>query len=331
MLRPHGTLLLTRSQVASLLTIDECMTAVEQIFRMHGEGKTSTPGILGIHARDGGFHIKAGLIGSGKSYFVAKVNANFPQNGNRFGLPTIQGLIVLADGDHGFPLAVMDSIEITIQRTGSATAVAAKYLSRTDSSVITICGCGNQGRNQLQSLLKVRPLERAFVYDIDANRARSFAEEFDGHLAVVPVTAANLPTSVKQSHICATCTPSREYFLKREYVAPGTFIAAVGADSEDKQELDPLLFQGTRVVVDVLEQSATIGDLHHALEKGLLRKTDVHAELGEIVAGKKQGRVSNDEIIIFDSTGMALQDAAAASLVYEKAINAGGGTFVTFN
>src|SRR3982751_1262491 len=142
-MNPDGTLILSRRDVASLLSIDDCTLAVEQVFKMHGEGKTSPPGVLGIHARDGGFHIKAGLLELDRTYFAAKTNANFPQNVKRFGLPLIQGVIVLCDGENGYPLALMDSIEITIQRTGAATAVAAKYLARSDSKIATVCGCGN--------------------------------------------------------------------------------------------------------------------------------------------------------------------------------------------
>jgi ornithine cyclodeaminase/alanine dehydrogenase-like protein (mu-crystallin family) len=112
-------------------------------------------------------------------------------------------------------------------------------------------------------------------------------------------------------------------------VARGAFVAAVGADSPDKQELDPALMQGNKVVVDILEQCVTIGELHHALEEGLIGKEDVHAELGEVVVGRKAGRDSEDEVIIFDSTGTALQDAAAAAIVYEKAVSQGRG--VTLN
>src|SRR5438046_32344 len=121
---PDGTLILTRRDVASLLTIDDCTVAVERVFKMHGEGKTSPPGVLGVHARDGGVHIKAGILDLDRPYFAAKVNANFPQNVSRFGLPLIQGVVVLCNAENGYPLALMDSIEITVQRTGAATAVA---------------------------------------------------------------------------------------------------------------------------------------------------------------------------------------------------------------
>jgi alanine dehydrogenase len=311
-MKPPGTLLLTRRDVASLLSLDECIEAVENVFRLYGEGKTASPGILGVHARDGGFHIKAGLLALERNYFVAKVNANYPQNLQRYGLPTIQGIIVLCDAENGYPLALMDSIEITIVRTAAATAVAAKYLARPDSHVAAICGCGIQGRAQLRALHKVLPIERVYAFDQDAARARQLADEMSSELRLTAQVIHDLEAAVADSDVWLTCTTSKAYFLRKEHVRPGTFIAAVGADNAEKQELDPHLFVSNKIVVDILEQCATIGDLHHALEMGLLTKTNVHAELGEIVAGKKAGRTSREEITIFDSTGMALQDVAAA-------------------
>jgi ornithine cyclodeaminase/alanine dehydrogenase-like protein (mu-crystallin family) len=178
--------------------------------------------------------------------------------------------------------------------------------------------------------MRVRSLQKAFVYDQDERQARLLAHEFSHDLLVEPVTKERLAACVKSSDICVSCTPSHQYFLHRDFIAPGTFVAAIGADSEDKQELDPGLFISNKIVVDVLEQSAAIGDLHHALQKGFVKKSDVYAELGQVVAGKKTGRIANDEIIIFDSTGMALQDAATAVLVYEKAVNAGVGVHLDF-
>ena len=327
-MKPTGTLLLKRDEISALLSIEECMQAVELAFKLYAEGKTTAPGVLGIPARDGGFHIKAGMLELGRTYFGCKTNANFPQNIKRFGLPLIQGVIVLCDGESGYPLALMDSIEITIIRTGAATGVAAKYLARTDARVATICGCGNQGRISLRAIAKIRNLSRVYAWDIDQNQARRFADELSRELNVEVAPVDDLAAAVRESDICVTCTPSKEHFLKREYVSRGTFIAAVGADSEDKQELDPALIGSNTVVVDLLEQCASIGELHHALKQGLLTKQDVHAELGEIVTGKKAGRISEEEIIIFDSTGTALQDVAAASIVYERAASAGIGSVI---
>ena len=329
-MKPEGTLLLTRQDVVALLTIEESIAAVERVFKLYGEGKTVPPGILGVHSSDGGFHIKAGLLDLGRGYFAAKINANFPGNPKRLGLPTIQGLIVLCDGEYGSPLAVMDSIEITIQRTGAATAIAAKYLARPDSNTATICGCGNQGRISLRALTKVLPIERVWAYDSDHAQAQRFAGELAAELRIDIEAVRDLETSVRSSDICVTCTPSKQALIKRDFVAPGTFIAAIGADSPEKQELEPALLSHNRIVVDVLEQCAAIGEVHHALAAALITREDVYAELGEVIAGIKPGRTSSDEVVIFDSTGMALQDVVTAATVYEKAVNQGAGTLKYF-
>jgi len=329
-MKPLGTMLLTRQEVAKLLTLDECIDAVELAFKLYAEGKTAPPGILSMHAQDGGFHLKAAMLTLNRNYFAVKVNGNFFQNMKRFNLPNIQGIIMLCDGDNGYPLALMDSIDITIKRTGAATAVAAKYLARSDAKIATICGCGNQGKISVRAINKVRPLEQVFAFDIDENRAKNFAAEIADELKIKVEVVDDLTKAMRASDVCVTCTPSRKHFLKKTDVSPGMFIAAVGADNEDKQELEPALLASSKVVVDILDQCATIGELHHALQEGVMTKSAVHAELGEIIAGKKSGRVSPDETIIFDSTGTALQDVAAAASAYEKAVNAGVGVKLNF-
>jgi alanine dehydrogenase len=329
-MQAEDTLLLTRSDVARLLSIDECMSAVEKAFCLHAEGNAMAH-VLGVHAENGGFHIKAGVLGLNTSYFVAKVNANFPGNFQKSGLPTIQGVLVVCDASNGRLLAVMDSIEITIIRTGAATGVAAKYLALSKASVATICGCGNQGRISLKTMMHVREMEKIYAYDIDEAQSQKFSEEFSRQIEIIPITRFDLSAALMESHIVITCTPSREPFIHSEDILSGTFIAAVGADNEDKQELFSELLSKSKLVVDIAGQSASMGELHHAIKKGLLSVNDVHAELGQIIAGKKPGRVSDKEIIVFDSTGTALQDAAAAALVYEKAITRGIGRYLNFS
>jgi alanine dehydrogenase len=322
------TLVLTRGDVQSLLGWDECIAAVEAAFRLHAEGRSLAPGVLAVPSREGGFHIKAAGLDLGRLYFAAKSNGNFSANPRRHGLPAIQGVIVLCDGDDGRVLAVMDSIEVTIRRTAAATAVAAKWLARPDAAVATICGCGSQGRAQLRALKRVLPLQRAYAFDADEDTARAFARDLSADLGLDVSAVADLGEAVRSSDVCVTCTPSRRPFLEREHVRPGTFVAAVGADSPDKQELHPALMAAGTVVVDVLDQCASIGDLHHALEAGALTRDNVHAELADIVTARKPGRRSRDEITIFDSTGTALEDVAAAAVVYERAVAAGAGLTV---
>ncbi len=326
--RAGRTRILTRRDVAALLPMDDCIDAVEQAFRLHAEGRTLGPGVLGVPATDGGFHIKAAGLRLDRAWFAVKCNGNFFRNAERLGMPNIQGVILLCDGDNGSPLAVLDSIEITILRTGAATAVAARRLARPGARVATICGCGNQGRAQLRALSRVLPLREVHAFDIDTARAAAYAAEMTAELGlrVEPVESSALSAALRASEVCVTCTPARSVLVRREDVQAGTFIAGVGADAPDKQEIDPRLFEESRVVVDSLEQCASFGDLRHALESGHTTRARVHAELAEVVAGTKPGRASVDEITLFDSTGVALEDVAAAVTVYRRAVEAGAGT-----
>jgi alanine dehydrogenase len=330
-MKSSDTILLARHQVASLLTIQECIPAVEQVFKLRASGAAQAPQILGVHAPHGGFHIKAGILTLRNSYFVAKANANFPENKKKYDLPTIQGIVMVSDAENGRLLALLDSIEITIIRTGAATAVAAKYLSRKDSKVVTIVGCGNQGRISLRALLNVRSPEKIFAFDIDADVAKSFANELRKELHIQIEVVNDFRSALRQSDICITCTPAKRYFVTEADIKPGTFIAAVGSDNEEKQEIDPVLLSKNKVIADSIEQCAVIGELHHAIQNKLMTRENVHAELGDIILNPGKGREDENEIIIFDSTGTALQDVAAAAIVYEKALEQNIGQRVNFS
>src|SRR5438552_2856165 len=226
----EGTLLLNRSDVQELLSLTECIDAVEKVFRWQGEGKIPAPGILGVRTQNGGLHVKTACLSGAKSYITAKLNTNFPENYARLGLPTIQGLVVLYAAENGRALAVLDSMEITIKRTAAATAVAAKYLARKNSSVATICGCGEQGRAQLRALQSVLPLNKIHAFDLDDRAATDLAAELSPELKIDIEPVRDLSSVIQNSDICVTCTPANEFFVGKEDVASGTFIAAVGAD-----------------------------------------------------------------------------------------------------
>jgi alanine dehydrogenase len=206
---PGPPLVLTRGQVARLLTLEACMAGVEQALVQAARGETAPPATLEAQAPAGAFHVKAALLAAGRPVWVFKANANFPDNPARWGLPAIQGMIGLFDAERGIPLALMDSIEITILRTGATTAVAARRLAREDARVLTVCGCGQQGRVHLRALARVRPLERAYLFDADPGRARALAAELGGELALELVPVTDLVRAVRDSQICVTCTPSR--------------------------------------------------------------------------------------------------------------------------
>jgi ornithine cyclodeaminase/alanine dehydrogenase-like protein (mu-crystallin family) len=320
------TLVLGHDDVAALLTMDACIAAVERALALHAAGRSLAPALLSVDAPDGSFHVKAAGLLLERPYFAAKTNANFPGNPARFGLPTIQGVVVLCDASDGRPLAVMESGLITSLRTAAATAVAARRLARPDARVATIVGCGVQGRAQLRALAAVLPLERVYAVDRDPEIAKRYAAEMSAALRLAVSVAAEAAPAVRASDVCATCTTANAPLLGPGDIAPGGFVAAVGADNPHKQELDPRLLASATLVVDSRAQAAAIGELHHAIDAGCLPRDAAPAELAEVVAGRVPGRTARDEIVVFDSTGIALEDVAAAAAVYERALARGVGT-----
>ncbi len=327
-----GTLLLTRSDVRRTLDMARCIDAVERAFRLYGSGVASPPAVASVHVPAGGFHVKAGVLPFGeRSYFAAKTNGNFPGNPARHSLPTIQGTIVLCDAERGTPLALLDSIDITALRTAAATAVAVRHLARADASSVAIIGCGQQGAMHVDSVSLVRQVGQLLLYDADPKASAGLAMRVESERQVPVIVALSAGEAARQSEICVTCTTSTEFLIGPEDIAAGTFVAGVGVDWERKRELSPALLAKSLVVVDVLNQCAAFGDLHHAIEAGAMSADDVHAELGQILAGVRPGRTSVDDVIVFDSTGMALQDVAAAAVVYERALELGLGTIIDFS
>jgi alanine dehydrogenase len=318
-----STLLLSRADVRALLDMDDCIAAVEAGFQAQAEGRTLPAGALGTHVTDGGFHVKAAGLTRERAYYVAKINANFPGNPSRHGLPTVQGVVALFDATNGMLLALIDSMEITTLRTAAATAVAAKYLARPDARTLAILGCGIQGRSHLRALARVRGIERAYAWDGARNAAEVYAREMEAELECEVVPSASYRGVLARCDMVVTCTASRSPLLDADDVSAGTFVAGVGADSESKHELAPDLLARSTLVVDSLDQCACFGDLHHALDAGAMRGEDVHADLADVVSGRRPGRRSDDEITIFDSTGTALEDVAAGAMVYERALAAG--------
>lgn len=279
---------------------------------------------LAVDAERGVFHVKCATLAGPRAVFVAKVNANFPGNPAR-GLPTIQGVAALFDALDGRLLALLDSPELTARRTGAATAVAARRLARADSRSALIWGCGRQARAQLAALAVVLPIERLACVDLDAGRAAALAAWARSELGWAAEAVEDPGPAAAASDVIVTCTTARAPVLgpgRRAQVPPGCFVAAVGADHAGKQELDSALVAGALLVVDSPEQAAADGELRHALESGLMNLADVHARLDELVTGARPGRTDERQITIFDSTGIALEDAAAALAAYEQVAGA---------
>jgi len=312
------TIVLTSEDVKSLLNMGETIEAVEKAFELHGKGLTQMPPKVYLDFEDGDLRAMPAFL-NGKAG-VKWVNSH-PNNPKK-GLPTVMAVLILNDPETGFPLAIMDATHITNYRTGGASAVASKYLARKNSKVFGFVGCGMQSYTQFLALREVFDVKLVKVYDVNeknAERFISFCEENDVEARFESIER------VCDCDVLTTTTPSRRAIVKSDWIADGTHINAVGADAKGKQELDESLLLKAKVVVDDLDQALHGGEINVAISKGILKPDMIHASLGEIVAGLKPGRVDENEITIFDSTGLAIQDVAVAGVVYEKALKRGVG------
>ncbi len=321
-------LALTRGHVERLLDMRSCIDAVETAFCARATGSGARSALAGVSLERGKLHAKLATLYGTEAYAVAKVNANIPANPVTTGLPAIQGALLLFDAETGVPLAVMDSISITAIRTAATSAVACKWLALPDASSLAVIGCGAQARAHVEAMMDVRPIRRLRAFDLNPSAAKAFCAEMRTVHGLQCDTSSTAAEAARESQVVVTATPSRQPILEVGDVQAGTFIAAVGADSEDKQELSPQLLRTAAIIVDDLEQCVKIGDLHHAIAARALGIADVRASLDQIVSRQIAGRRDDREIVVFDSTGVAIEDAAAAALVYERAKAAGVGTAI---
>jgi ornithine cyclodeaminase/alanine dehydrogenase-like protein (mu-crystallin family) len=318
-------LLLSSADVVRLMDFPAYVEAVEAGFRAAASGEALAPAAAAFHVPGGSYHAKAAALLAGDPPVMAiKLNGNYPGNPASNGLPTVQGVIYLADATNGRPLALMDSIEITINRTGAATTLAARHLARPDSRIATICGAGVQGRIQARAVAAAAALETIHVWDIRPEAAKALAHALTQDLRIDVQPSSDLAVT-RHSDIIVTATSAKAAFLTPELVRPGTFIAAVGADNSDKSEIAPALYAKAQTIVDSLEQCAEIGDLKHALKAQAVTSAHIHATLAELVAGQKSGRRDDQAITLFDSTGLGLQDVASAAALYRRALDGGAG------
>jgi ornithine cyclodeaminase/alanine dehydrogenase-like protein (mu-crystallin family) len=312
------TLLLSRARISQLATPEDYISAVRSAFADMAEGRIEVASVGHVSGIAGAFHIKAAGRTVAPAFAVVKVNGNFPENAGRYQLPTIQGLIALLDAERGCVLALMDTIEITARRTAAATAIAAQYLANPDAHTLGVIGCGVQARYHVEALSEVAAIESVLFYDLNTDAA----DAFEAYLQSAGLQAKRVPdarAACEGAGIVVTLTPSTRPILALTDVAPGTFVAGVGADNPHKHELAPDLLRASHVVVDSLLQAPTMGDLHHAVISGEMSAGAVYSELADLVVGKVAGRRAKAERWVFDSTGLAIQDLAAAAMVYELA------------
>jgi alanine dehydrogenase len=314
------TLLLTQSDVRSALTMEAAVTAVEEAFAAHARGETQMPAkvYLDLAKYNGDFRAMPAYAPG--SAGVKWVNSH-PDNPEKHGLPTVLGMYILSDPVTARPLAVLDATWLTAVRTGAAAGVAAKHLARPAAKSAGFVGCGVQAHTALAALRVVFGELEIRAHDRRDAVAEAFAAEVGGRAATAPEACG--------CDIVCTATPSRRPVVERAWIRPGTHINALGADGPGKQELDSAILRDGRIVIDDPHQAEGGGEINVPLARGEFGLADVHATLGEIVAGLRPGR-EGDEITVFDSTGLAIQDVAVARIVYDEAERRGLGHKLDF-
>jgi len=311
------TRLLTAADIAKIIEMPDVLKAVETAFREYGLGKTIMPSKLYLELKQYNGDFRAMPAYVEKNAGVKWVSV-FPDNPQK-GLPTVMAMLILNNPETGFPLAIMDATQITSYRTGAAGGVAAKYLARPESKTLGLIGAGVQARTQLLALINYFQFERIYVWSMRKEDIDSFRASFKD----LPIEGASIEKAAGCDIICTT-TPARAFIVKREWIKDGAHINAIGADAPGKQELDPKILNNAKVVVDDIAQARHSGEINVAVKHGLFSESNIYSTLGEIVTGAKKGRLGN-EITVFDSTGLAIQDIATARMLLEAARQKGVG------
>jgi alanine dehydrogenase len=323
-------IILSQQEVRSCLPMSEAIKAVTSAYKAFALGQVEIPQVqhLDVAKYNGEVDIKSGaaenfeLIGT-------KIASGYYDN-PKLGLPPGFAVIILLDLKTSMPLAIMDGSYVTAVRTGAAGAVAASVLARKNAKRVGVIGSGTQGRMQVLALNELFPLEQVKVFNINKVNSERYAVEMSERLGIDVQAVDTALNAVSNVDIVITAVPSKKAMVMDEWIEDGMHINAFGADGPGKQELDQNIMKRAKIVVDSLKQCRVIGEIQHALKQGLIQENDVYAEIGEILLGNKKGRETEEEITLFDSTGLAVQDIAAAHVVYQLAQQKDMGQRITF-
>jgi alanine dehydrogenase len=321
------TLILSRSEIVGLLTPLEYIECVEQAYRMHGEGRyyMDPKGHIVLDRFPGEWEAMPSYIEEPHAAACKWVSIR-ENNRKNYNLPTVFSILIYTEPETGFPLAIVDGSYHTVMRTGAAAAVSTKWMARKNARILAIVGAGHMAEGVLATCSEVVPWSDVRVWSRSPETLGAFVEaqqpKYKG-FAIRPST--NLEETVRGADVVVTVTPARAPIVMADWIAPGTHIAAIGADKKGDQELEGRLLKNARIFVDDIRQCRTDGEINVPLSQGLITEAHIAGSIGEIITGKKAGRTSDDEITIFDSTGIALQDSATVPLEYQRAMAAGVG------
>jgi alanine dehydrogenase len=325
--RNRKTLILSRTDMMGLLEPKEYNDRVEHAYRMHGEGRyyMEPKGHIVLDKYPGEWEVMPSYIEEPEAAACKWVSIR-EENRAKFDLPTVFSILIYTHPETGFPLAICDGSYHTVMRTGSAAAVSAKHLARPDSTTLAIVGAGNMAEGVLATCNEVFAWEDVRVWSRSQTTLDDFVAAQQPKYEGFEIRAStNLEEVVRGADVVVTVTPARGPIVEDGWIGEGTHIAALGADKKGDQELDPRILARARTFVDDIRQCRTDGEINVPLSEGIISEGDIVGEIGQVVAGKLEGRTSEGDVTVFDSTGFALQDSATVPLEYERALAAGVG------
>ena len=319
---PDGTRIISAADVRKYADMAGIIDGVETAFREYQQGDSTMPpkSYVELPGINGDFRSMPAQVG--ESAGVKWVNVH-PDNPDRFGLPTVMGLVVYSDPETAYPLAVIDGTELTRYRTGAAAGVATRHLAPPDANSLGLLGAGVQARTQLAAISNAVDLDKVVVVDLDESAVRNFIENESSRDCDI---VSGTPEELGRCDIISTTTPSRDPILKAEWIQEGTHINAMGADAPGKQEVDAGLLEQAAVIVDDWEQCFHSGEINVSVSEGDFTENDVAATVGEVVTGDCSALRTSTTI--FDSTGLAIQDIATAQQLYTAAVDANAGQVI---
>jgi len=325
------TLLLSKDDVASVLTMEDCLAAVENAFGELARGAAVMPqrAVIKVEGQGGLFLGMPAFIGGDLNALGLKVVTVYPDNPSKHDLPTTLGTLMLCDPATGKAVAIMDAGYLTAVRTGAASGVATKYLAREDAKTCVVFGAGVQAKKQLEAMKIVRPPQKTYVIDIAADARDRFATEMGEALDLEVIPTEDVEAAVREADIIVTASSSHTPLFDGNWLKPGTHVNNIGSHSPGARELDTTTVKRSKFVADLKEANlAEAGDILIPIEEGAVTEDHIFASLGEIVIGSKPGRENAEEITVFKSCGLAIQDVSTALAVYNTARDKGIGTEV---
>jgi alanine dehydrogenase len=313
--------LIKRSDVEKALTMKDCLKVTEQAFRFYGEGAVQMPPKSYLYFEDyfGDLRCMPAYIRQIGAAGIKAVNVH-PDNHNA-NLPTVMATILLVDPKTGFPLAVMDGTHITNMRTGAAGGIAAKYLAKQDCNKVAFIGAGIQAETQVAAVMQTRPgLKEATIVDLDKERAEEFKKHCADNYGLNASVADSIHDACEGADIINCTTSSRKPIVLKADVPKGAHLNAIGADAKGKQEIDTAVIKSCKVVIDDWVQASHSGEINVPVAHKELAQKDIAAELGKVIAEGQKVRTSDDDVTVFDSTGLAIQDLMTAWHVYKLVV-----------